>query len=207
MPTFDFRGIRCGKYNEEGGNVTYTEHCSIGEAMNCNLQMRFAEGRLYAESSLAEYLRKATGGTISIGVKYIPTDAQKLMFGASDKTRKIGEKQVPGLVYSAKDKGDYIGVAMYAPDLIDGEEKYTCLFIMKSRFGHPGWNFQTMGENITFQTPTTTGEFLVKDKTGKELLEVAVCDDEDTAIAWTKLVLGETEAEAREATEPANTEA
>lgn len=193
MPMFDFRGIRCGKFTEgENGDVSYTNHCSIGDAMNCQLQLRFAEGRLYAESSLAEYLRKATGGTISIGVKYIPDKAQTLMFGAKAKERTVNTKTVPGLVYSAADKGNYIGVSFYAPDMIDGEEKYTCIFVVKARFGPPSWNFATMGENFTFQTPTTTGEFLIKDKAGKELVEVAVCDDEETAIAWTKLVLGET---------------
>lgn len=192
MPMFDFRGIRCGKFTEGAdGSVSYTDHCSVGDAMNCQLQLRFAEGRLYAESSLAEYLRKATGGTISIGVKYIPDKAQTLMFGAKAKERTVATKKVTGLVHSAADKGSYVGVAFYAPDMIDGKEKYTCIFVMKARFGLPGWNFATMGESFTFQTPTTTGEFLVKDKRGKELVEVAVCDDEETAIAWTKLVLGE----------------
>ena len=49
-----------------------------------------------------------------------------------------------------------------------------------------------MGENITFATPTTSGEFLAANKADKELLEVAVCDSEADAIAWTYIVMGDT---------------
>ena len=69
MPQFDLRGIRIGEYINTSDVITYDTTKTIGEAMNVNLELRFAEGRLYAESTLAEYIRKATGGTISIGVK------------------------------------------------------------------------------------------------------------------------------------------
>ena len=184
MPAIDLRGIMIGKLEDNA----YDEPMSIGDAMNSNLQLRFAEGRLFAESSLAEYIKKCTGGSISIGVKYIPVPAQKLMYGAKDKARNVGDKRVTGLLISGKDVGHYVGVSMYAPDMIDGEEMYTCIFVHKAMFGHPGYNFQTMGENIVFQTPTTTGEFLARTKEGKELLEVAICETEEDAIAWCRAV-------------------
>ena len=43
-------------------------------------------------------------------------------------------------------------------------------------------NFQTLGDNITFQTPTTSGEFLIDDL--EDLLEVATLDSEADAKAW-----------------------
>lgn len=196
MPQFDLRGIRIGKYVNTSDVITYNATKTVGEAMNVKLELRFAEGRLYAESTLAEYMRKATGGTISIGVKYIPDEAAQLMYGATTKTRTIGTGQdavtVNGLVYSGKDAPKYVGCAFYAPDMIDGTEKYTCVFAKKALFGPPSYSLQTMGENITFATPTTSGEFLAANKADKELLEVAVCDTEDDAIAWTYIVMGDT---------------
>lgn len=192
MPSFDLKGIRCGKYVNTSGTITYTGHCAVGDAMNCNLELKYAEGRLYAESTLAEYLKLATGGSISIAVKYIKEDAAKLMYGATATSRTVSEKAVTGLKYTAKDIGDYVGVAFYAPDKIDGATKYTCVFITKALFGPPSMNFQTKGDNIQFNTPTTSGEFLADDSTTQELLETAVCDTETEAIAWTKAVLGET---------------
>ena len=66
MPSFDLRGIRAGKYKNTSGTVTYTEPTDVGDAMSAQLELKFAEGRLYAESKLAEYIKLATGGTISL---------------------------------------------------------------------------------------------------------------------------------------------
>lgn len=193
MPQFDLRGIKCAKYVNTNGTITYTNAQAVGDAMTATLEMRFAEGRLYAESTLAEYMRKATGGTISIGVKYIKNAAQQLMFGSTAKQRSItvesAAQTVSSLVLGAKSTPAYVGVSFYAPDMVDGVEKYTCVFASKCLFGPPSMNLQTAGENINFNTPTTSGEFLASDAATQDMLEVAVCDTEAAAIAWCEAVL------------------
>lgn len=193
MPQFDLRGIHCAKYNNNDGAITYTNVQEVGDAMTATLEMRFAEGRLYAESTLAEFMRKATGGTIALGVKYIKNAAQQLMFGSTSKTRSItsggSSQNVSSLVLGAKSTPAYVGVTFYAPDMIDGVEKYTCVFASKCLFGPPSMTLQTAGENIQFNTPTTSGEFLASDAASQDMLEVAVCDTEAAAIAWCTAVL------------------
>lgn len=193
MPQFDLRGIKVAKYVNTNGTITYTDAQAMGDAMTANLEMRFAEGRLYAESTLAEYMRKATGGTISVGVKYIKTAAQKLMFGSTEKTRSVtvsgSSTSVTGLVLGAKSTGSYVGIAFYAPDMVDGVEKYTCVFARKALFGPPSMTLQTAGESIQFNTPVTSGEFLANDSSTQDMLEVAICDSEAAAIAWVTAVL------------------
>lgn len=199
MPQFDLRGMKIARYVNTDGTISYTDVQSAGYAMNATLEMRFAEGRLYAESTLAEYMRKAVGGTISIGVKYIPQAAQALMYGSRTRQRSIsytptegGEQttgNVTGLVLGGKSTGQYVGFACYSPDMIDGVEKYTCIKAAKCLFGPPSINLQTAGENIQFNTPTTSGEFLADDSTNQDMIEVAICDDENAAIAWVEAVL------------------
>lgn len=193
MPQFDLRGIKCAKYNNNNGTVTYTNAQSVGDAMTAALEMRYAEGRLYAESTLAEYMRKATGGSISLGVKYIKASAQQLMFGSTSKSRTITagstSSTVTGLVLGAKSDPAYVGVAFYAPDMVDGAEKFTCVFVSKALFGPPSMSLQTAGDSIQFNTPTTSGEFLASDASTQDMLEVAICDTEAEAIAWVTAVL------------------
>lgn len=193
MPQFDLRGIKVAKYVNTNGTITYTDAQALGDAMTANLEMRFAEGRLYAESTLAEYMRKATGGTISVGVKYIKDAAQKLLFGSTEKTRSVtvsgSSTSVTGLVLGAKSTGNYVGIAFYAPDMVDGVEKYTCVFARKALFGPPSMALQTAGESIQFNTPVTSGEFLADDSATQDMLEVAICDSEAAAIAWVTAVL------------------
>ena len=199
MPSFDLRGIKVAKYVNTAGSISYTNAQSIGDAMNVNLELRFAEGRLYAESTLAEFIRTAVGGTISIGVKYIPDAAQKLMFGSRTNTRSITytptaggsstSASVAGLALGAKSVGQNVGVAFYAPDMVDGVEKYTCVKIARALFGPPSMTFNTKGENIQFNTPTTSGEFMADHSAAQDMLEVAICEDENEAIAWVEAVL------------------
>lgn len=190
MPSFDLRNIQIAEYTRSGNAVSYGNPETVGDAMNCNLELRFSEGRLYAESSLAEYIKKASGGSISIGVKYIPESAQKIMFGATASSRTVGSKSVSGLRFGAKDVSKYVGVAFYAPDMIDGVEKYTCVFVAKAMFGAPSMSYQTKGDSISFNTPTTSGEFLADDSANQILLETAVCESADEAVAWCNAVFG-----------------
>lgn len=62
MPEFDLRGMKAAKYNYDKSQkkITYGEAMSMGEAMTANLEMKFAEGRIYAESSLSEYMKKGS---------------------------------------------------------------------------------------------------------------------------------------------------
>lgn len=193
MPSFDLRGIKVAKYVNTGGTISYTNAQTMGDAMGVNLELRFAEGRLYAESALAEYMRKAVGGTISIGVKYIPEAVQMILFGSKEKTRSISvdssSVSVKSLVTGGKSDGSYVGVAFYAPDRIDGAEKYTCVKIARAMFGMPSMSYQTAGENIQFNTPTTSGEFMADHSDAQDMLEIAICDTEAAAQAWCEGVL------------------
>ena len=189
MPAFDLRGIKIATYVNTSGTITYTGAQSAGDAMTANVEMTFAEGRLYAEGRLAEAIREATGGSISLGVKYIPDAAKKVMFGASDKSHTVSGTTVTGLEYTANDSPKYVGVAFYAPDMIDGVKKYTCVFVKKCLFSPPAMAYTTKGETITFSTPTTTGEFLPDDSTTARILETAVVDTVAKAQAWVTAVL------------------
>ena len=185
MPTFDLRGIRIGKYKNTSGTVTYETPTEVGDAMNANIELKFAEGRLYAEGRLAEYIKLATGGTISIAVKYIKKAAQAMMYGATTDNQKDNVK------FSAKDVANYVGVGLYAPDKVDGVTKYTCMWVPKALFGPPSFAYQTKGESIQFNTPTTTGEFLPDDTTEELLLESETVETAEEAVAWIKGKLGE----------------
>ena len=200
MPQFNLLGMTAARYNNNNGVVTYGTPFKVGDAMTCNLELQFAEGRLYAEGSLAEILREASGGTISIGVKYIKSNAQQEMYGAVEKTRSVTytpkgggaavTSDVTSLAIVKDADGHYVGFACYAPDMIDRVKKYTCFFVACAKFSPPSYSLQTKGQNITFSTPTTSGEFVPDDAEDHVILDVAVCDDENQAKAWINTVYG-----------------
>ena len=191
MPTFDLRGIKIGKYMNTEGTITYDTPISMGDAISVELNLTAAEGRLYAESRLAEYKKLITGGTASVGVKYITDAAQKLLFGMSENTRNVGANaSQKSLKATAKDIAKYVGMGFYAPDAIDGTDKYTAVFVYKVLFGAPSYVYATKGDSITFQTPTTTGEFLADDSEDKNIMEIATLANENDAVAWINKCFG-----------------
>lgn len=189
MPQFGLRGMKIAKYAFTNGAVAYSQLQTMGAAMQANIELRRAEARLYADDGLAEYMTSATGGTISLGVKYIPDDAQKLLFGLIEESRSVTPTggtatTVVGLGVSAKSEGNYVGVAFYCPALKDSAKKFWCCRIVKALFGPPSMSLQTKGENIVFNTPTTTGEMLMSDADDGLLYESAYVDSEAAAKAW-----------------------
>ena len=74
--------------------------------------------------------------------------------------------------------------------MIDGVLKFTCVKIAKAMFGPPSMSLRTASENIQFNTPTTSGEFMADDTLNQDMLEVAVVDDENEALAWLTAAIG-----------------
>lgn len=194
MPQFGLRGIKVAKYVNTNGVISYTDRQEVGKAMQANFELRRAEARLYAEDGLAEYMTSAVGGTVSLGVAYIKDAAQKLMFGLTEKTRSVTPTggtatSVTGLAVSAKSEGNYVGLGFYCPALKDSVKVFWCCRIAKAFFGPPSMSLQTKGENIVFNTPTTSGEMLMADSDDALLYESAYVDSEAAAIAWVDAAL------------------
>ena len=198
MPQYGLKHIYAAKYVNTAGTITYTDPQHVGDAITAQIEAENAEASLYAEDGLAEFMTAMVGGSISIGVKYIKDAAQKLLFGMQEKERSISYKNasnatvtasVKSLTIGSHDEGNYVGISFYAPSMKDGAKAFTCIFVKKALFGPPGMNFQTKGQNITFQTPTTTGRFLMDDSTGTQFYERVVVDSENAAIAWCNAVL------------------
>lgn len=189
MPEFDLRYIQAAKYTLADGKVKYAEKTKVGDAMTANLELKFAEGRLYAEGRLSEYMKLATGGTISLGVKKILDEAKKMLYGATEKVRQVGETPVTGILYSAKDVASYVGVSFYCPDMVDGVTKYTSVFAYKALFGPPALVYKTKGQNLEFATPTTTGEFMPAEDGEEGIIETATHDTIAAAMEWCDAVL------------------
>ena len=188
MPNFDLRHIGVARYNEQDEATYYTDHRMMGEAMTVQLELMFAEGRLYAEGSLSEYIKLATGGTMSVGVKRIPPKTQVLLYGNTESAYTVNGRQMTGLVTSADDLPNDVGVSFYAPDRLNGKNVYTCVFVKRATFGPPSLSYATRGQNISFGTPTTTGEF--QSDTNNDFFEVAVAENEIDAVTWCDTMLG-----------------
>lgn len=193
MATIGLRGATIARYNNNNGVVTYGAPISGGCARRAELQLQFAEAELWGCDGLREYLREATGGTITFEATFFTPEMQVLAFGATQKTREITytndagaqvTENVSSVVYASDDDAPYVGFAIYSPDMINHQKKWSAIFVACAKFSPPNTTRQTRDNSIAFQTPTTTGRFLPDDTTGHVIQETAICDSEAAAQAW-----------------------
>lgn len=212
MPQFGLKYIHAAPYNLTDGAVSYGEPVKVGDAMTVQIEPEIAEASLYAEDAKAEYMRLMVGGTISMGIKYIMATAKTLLLGVRADTRSITytpaggsetTEEITGQKIGANDTGKYVGLSFYCPDIRDTVKKYFCLFIRKNLFGPPSMNLQTRGQNIQFNTPTITGQFLAVDDPDQDFYAWALTDSEEAARAWCRAVFAANTAGQSTETEPA----
>ena len=155
--------------------------------------LRANNSRILGWQRVREYLREATGGTITFEATFFTPEMQVLAFGATQKTREITytndagaqvTENVSSVVYASDDDAPYVGFAVYSPDVINHEKKWSAIFVACAKFSPPNTTRQTRDNSIAFQTPTTTGRFLPDDTTGHVIQETAICDSELAAKAW-----------------------
>ena len=118
------------------------------------------------------------------------------MFGAKDSSITVSdlEPAAKGLAYTGADEPSAVGCAFFAPDMIDGELKYTCVFVRRIIFGLPAMVYKTKGDSLTFQTPTTTGEFMADHSSTQNLVDVVTVDTVENAKKWVDGALGGSQA-------------
>lgn len=193
---YSMKDIFFGKYgyDKTSGKTTYSDQRLLGHGINATFDFRFAEGRLYASGTLRKFLKKLTGGTISLGVEDLTLAVQQLLFSAESHSQTVGSKSVENIGYGENTRGGYVGVATYVPaDNEEGTDTFICIFARKASFGPAAMSYQTANDSITWNTPTTTGEFVSPDhkdgETAPLMLEIGEADSEADAIAWCKAML------------------
>jgi hypothetical protein len=196
MPAFDLRYINvCYAELQDNGTIRHRNKQLLGDAMTVNMELRFAEAKAWAESNIAAALRWVISGTISIGVDWINPLAyvhiNDMFVNRRTVDPDVGRISGNG-VAMAKYKSVIAGLAFYAPDMVNGVEKFLCVFAPWVRLSPPTQGFNTLGENVTFSTPTLTGEILPAPVAGHPLFETGFCDTEAQAVQWVNTVLNGT---------------
>lgn len=194
MARIGLRGATLARYNvDASGAVTYGLPVSGGCARAADLQLQFAEAELWGCDGLREYLREATGGTITFEATFFTPEMKMLAFGNKERTREITyqnaegvdiTKTITSVADTSSDDAPYVGFAVYSPDMINHVKKWAAIFVPCVKFSSPNTTLQTRDNSITFQTPTTTGRFLPDDTDEHVIRDVAILDTEAEAQAW-----------------------
>ncbi len=123
---------------------TYGTGIVLGRSVSTNLTINNAEGELYADDMLSEYVSEFASGELAAEVDNIAVENQAKLYGA---TYADGEMQMGG-----QDTAPYGGVGGYQVVMVRGVRKYRTWFFAKAKASIPDWTGTTRGSSISFAT-------------------------------------------------------
>lgn len=139
---------------DEEGNETYGTPKILAKAINADLSVELAEATLWADDGAAEIIKEFKGGKLSLGVDDIGRAAAEELTGATADQNGV-------LISASEDGGNPVAIGFRAKK---ANGKYRYFWMYRIKFGVPGTNLSTKGENITFSTPTIEGTISRRNK-------------------------------------------
>ncbi|MFP7447111.1 phage tail protein [Bacillus infantis] len=157
MATIGLKDLRYAKLlNDDETGVTYEEPKKIAPAISAGMNTSSNTTTLYADDGPAATDSSLGTTELTLNTSDLPIAVEADLLGHS-----INESGV--MVENADDVAPYVAVG-FMSKTSDGGEMF--VWLLKGKFSIPQQNHQTKGENIEYQTPTITGQFLKRDFDG-----------------------------------------
>ncbi len=128
----------------ENAQPTYEPGFVIGKMVSTNLTVTNAEGELYADDQLSEYVSEFSSADFTAEVDNIPLEKQAIMYGATYEDNE--------LFHSTNDTPPYMAIGGAQQFRINGARKYRTWYFAKAKASLPDWKGTTKGGSISFGT-------------------------------------------------------
>lgn len=107
----------------------------------------YAEGKLYGDDELAEYVNEFTENPIDVEVTDLSNAMAKAIYGAKGSDLSDGD-----LVLGADDAAPYGGFGFVSLKMVDGKKSYVGIFYPKCKAQPQGEEYNTKSDNISLAT-------------------------------------------------------
>ena len=159
-----------------GGDETYGTPVVMAKAISAELSVELAEATLYADDGASEVVKEFKNGTLSLNVDDLGASVAAKLTGA-----QVDDNGV--LISASEDGGDPVAIGFRAKR---SNGKYTYFWLYRVKFGVPGAELNTKGDDVSFATPTIEGTILRRNKVDdndRHPWKAEVTDDGSTDIA------------------------
>lgn len=132
------------KTEPETSVPTYEKGMRLGKSVSCNVAVANAEGELYADDQLAEYIAEFSSGQLTAQVDNITLDKQAAVYGA----QFVDDE----LLHNVNDTPPYGGVGGFQTLMVEGKRKFRAWVYTKTKASIPDEDSTTRGNNVSFGT-------------------------------------------------------
>lgn len=123
---------------------TYNAGLVLGKAVSVNVSVSNAEGEVYADDALAEYISEFSSGELTAEVDNISLENQAKLYGATYASDEF--------TLEPTDSAPHGGVGGIQVLLVSNVRKFRAWFFPKVRASMPDWDAATKGSSISFGT-------------------------------------------------------
>lgn len=123
---------------------TYNAGKVIGRMVSANLAIQSAEGEVYADDMLSEFISEFSSADFTAEVDNIPLEDQATLYGAT-----YASDEFKATYTDAPPFGGIGGIQIL---MVRGVRKYRAWFFPKARASMPDWDATTRGDSISFGT-------------------------------------------------------
>jgi hypothetical protein len=123
---------------------TYNAGLVLGKAVSVNVSVSNAEGEVYADDALAEYISEFSSGELTAEVDNISLENQAKLYGATYASDEF--------TLEPTDSAPHGGVGGIQVLLVNNTRKFRAWFFPKVRASMPDWDAATKGSSISFGT-------------------------------------------------------
>ena len=123
---------------------TYEPGIVLGKAVAANLAITRAEGELFADDMLAEYVSEFSSASFTAEADNIDLENQATLYGAEYQNGELGHAQ--------DDTAPYGAIGGYQVLMVHGVRKFRCYVFPKAKASIPDWSGNTKGSSISFGT-------------------------------------------------------
>ena len=172
------------KTESDGASATYDKGIVLGKMMSLNLTPNFNEASLYGDDAQAEYEKEFKDLDVSLNTTFLPAEAYQAMFGSTVTTGTSGKGSA--ITSNIGDTAKYGGLGCVITEKENGTAKYWVVWLPKVKFAPPGGNYQTKGDNITWNTPSISGKGIADNLGNWREMESYATESEALAALKTK---------------------
>jgi phi13 family phage major tail protein len=138
---------------DDATGVTYEVPEKLAPAIQATITPSVNSATLFADDGPAAVSSSLAGVEVSLNIADLSTQMQAKLLG-----HKVNSEGV--LIKNATDEAPYVALGFSAPTH-DGKELFVWLY--KGKFQLPEQSYATKGENVEFQTPTVTAQFVKRE--------------------------------------------
>lgn len=146
MAKIGYKRFYWAKMKEEpaAGLPTYEKGLQLGKAVSCNVAVTNAEGELYGDDQLIEYIAEFSSAQLTAQVDNISLENQAKVYGA----QFVDDE----LLHNVNDTPPYGGTGGYQSLIVENVRKYRAWVFTKAKAAIPDEDSTTRGNNISFGT-------------------------------------------------------